>query len=247
MKSQKLCDTKTMWQFYCNSLDAIPAIKKEAKKLFDQQTDIENSLAEQQMHLHLLCEQIVSVKRDAPKQIAKLALTNKTDAREFANKLTELEAEKEFAQLALSLTQPALLTPRADYQFLLSKYKDDLIQWVALQRCKDVIAVGLVMPIEVLTMWHALGVRFHKMQDGLNINTETANFPIVWGIDNSDSYRASMAWVWAQLASKQFKWKPRAKNSTEYWLQITAELDELPAVPKQQNAPKPFQWPTQGN
>ena len=242
MKNQKLCDTKTMWQLYCNSPDAIPAIKKEAKKLFDQQTEIENSLAEQQLRLHQLTEQIISVKRDAPKQIAKLALTNKTDAREFANKLTDLEAEKEFAQLALSLTQPALLTPRAEYHFLLSKYKDDLIQWVALQRCKDVIAVGLVMPIEVLTMWHSLAVRFHKMQDGLNIDTQTAYFPITWFIDNSDSYRASMAWVWAQLASKQFKWKPRAKNSTEYWLQITAELDELPAVPKQQNAPKPVQW-----
>ena len=247
MKKQKLCDTKTMWQFYCNSPDAIPAIKKEAKKLFDQQTEIENSLAEQQLRLHQLTEQIISVKRDAPKQIAKLALTNKTDAREFANKLTDLEAEKEFAQLALSLTQPALLTPRADYHFLLSKYKDDLIQWVALQRCKDVLAVGEVMPTEVLTMWHSLAVRFHKLQDGLNINTETAYFPITWFIDNSDSYRASMAWVWAQLASKQFKWKPRAKNSAEYWLQITAELDELPAVPKQQNAPKPFQWPTYGN
>ena len=242
MKKQKLCDTKTMWQFYCNSLDAIPAIKKEAKKLFDQQTEIENSLAQQQNNLFQLCEQIASVKRDAPKQIAKLALTNKTDAREFANKLTELEAEKEFAQLALSLTQPALLTPRADYHFLLSKYKDDLIQWVALQRCKDVIAVGLVMPIEVLTMWHSLAVRFHKLQEGLDINTHTAYFSIHWGIENSESFRASMAWVWAQLASKQFKWKPRAKNSTEYWLVITSELDELPPVPKQQNAPKPVQW-----
>ena len=242
MKYKKLCDTKTMWQFYCNSPDAIPAIKKEAKKLFDQQTEIENSLAQQQNNLFQLCEQIASVKRDAPKQIAKLALTNKTDAREFANKLTELETEKDFAQMGLELTQPALLTPRAEYLFLLSKYKDDLIQWVALQRCKDVIAVGLVMPIEVLTMWHSLAVRFHKMQDGLNIDTQTAHFPIVWGIDNSDNYRASMAWVWAQLAIKQFKLKPRAKNSTVFWLQITAELDELPAVPKQQNAPKPVQW-----
>ena len=242
MKNQKLCDTKTMWQFYCNSPDAIPAIKKEAKKLFDQQTEIENSLAQQQNNLFQLCEQIASVKRDAPKQIAKLALTNKTDAREFANKLTELETEKDFAQLALSLTQPALLTPRADYQFLLSKYKDDLIQWVAIQRCKDVLAVGEVMPTEVVTMWHSLGVRFHKMQDGLNIDTQTAYFSIIWAIENTDSYRASMAWVWAQLASKQFKWKPRAKNSTEYWLQITAELDELPPVPKQQNAPQPVKW-----
>lgn len=242
MRHQKLCDTKIMWQFYCNSPDAIPAIKKEAKKLFDQQTEIENSLAQQQNNLFQLCEQIASVKRDAPKQIAKLALTNKTDAREFANKLTELETEKDFAQLALSLTQPALLTPRAEYLFLLSKYKDDLIQWVAIQRCKDVLAVGEVMPIEVVTMWHSLGVRFHKMQDGLNIDTQTAYFPIIWAIENSESYRASMAWVWAQLASKQFKWKPRTKNSTEYWLVITSELDELPPVPKQQNAPKPIQW-----
>ena len=242
MKNHKLCDTQTMWQYYCNSPDAVPGIKKDATKLINQQTELENKLAELQKQLHQLCEQIISVKRDAPIQIAKLALTNKTDAREFANKLDELETEKQFLQMGLELTQPALNSPRADYQFLLSKYKDDLIQWVALQRCKDVIAVGLVMPIEVLTLWHSLAVRFHKMQDGLNINTETAYFPIIWGIDNSDSYRASMAWVWAQLASKQFKWKPRAKNSTEYWLQITAELDELPAVPKQQNAPKPVQW-----
>ena len=242
MKNQKLCDTKTMWQFYCNSPDAVPAIKKEAKKIADQQTELENSLAEQQMRLHLLCEQIASVKRDAPRQIAKLALTNKTDAQEFARKIIDLETEKEFAQMGLSLTQPALITPRADYHFLLSKYKDDLIQWVALQRCKDVLAVGEVMPTEVLTMWHSLAVRFHKLQDGLNIDTQTAYFPIIWAIENSDSYRASMAWVWAQLASKQFKWKPRAKNSTEHWLVITAELDELPPVPKQQNAPKPIQW-----
>lgn len=242
MKNQKLCDTKTMWQFYCNSPDAIPAIKKEAKKLIDQQTEIENNLAEQQTNLYQLCEQIASVKRDAPKQIAKLALTNKTDAREFANKLTELETEKEFAQMALSLTQPALITPRTEYLFLLSKYKDDLIQWVALQRCKDVLAVGEVMPIEVLTMWHSLAVRFHKLPDGLNIDTNTAFMPISWAIENSDSYRASMAWLWAQLASKQFKWKPRRKNSNEYWLVITNEVDELPPVPKQQNAPKPIQW-----
>ena len=242
MKNHKLCDTRTMWQFYCNSPDAIPAIKKEAKKLIDQQTELENNLAQLQTNLYQLCEQIASVKRDAPKQIAKLALTNKTDAREFANKLSELETEKEFAQMGLSLTQPALNSPKAEYQFLLSKYKDDLIQWVALQRCKDVLAVGEVMPIEVLTMWHSLNVRFHKMQDGLNIDTQTAYFPIIWAIENSDSYRASMAWLWAQLASKQFKWKPRAKNSTEYWLVITSELDELPPVPKQQNAPEPVNW-----
>ncbi len=242
MKNHKLCDTRTMWQFYCNSSEAIPALKKEAKKLIDQQTELENNLAQLQTNLYQLCEQIASVKRDAPKQIAKLALTNKTDAREFANKLAELEEEKQFLQMGLELTQPALITPRAEYLFLLSKYKDDLIQWVALQRCKDVLAVGEVMPIEVLTMWHSLNVRFHKMQDGLNINSNTAFMPITWAIENTDSYRASMAWLWAQLASKQFKWKPRAKNSNEYWLVITSELNELPPVPKQQNAPKPIHW-----
>jgi hypothetical protein len=226
-----------MWQFYCKSPDAIPAIKKYANKIIEQQTELENNLAEQKFKLHQLCEQIISVRRDAPKQIAELALTNKTDAREFANKLADLETEKQFLQLGLELTQPALVTPRVEYQFLLSKYRDDLIQWVALQRCKDVLAVGEVMPIEVVTMWHSLGVRFHKMQEGLDIDTQKPWLPIIWAIDNSDSYRASMAWVWAQLASKQFKWKLRAKNSTEYWLQITVELDELPPVPKQQNAP----------
>jgi hypothetical protein len=242
MKNQKLCDIKTMWQFYCNSPDAVPAIKKEEKKLIYQQTELENNLAEQQFKLHQLCEQIASVKRDAPIQIAKLALTNKTDAYEFASQLNELETEKDFAQLALSLTQPALATPRAQYLFLLSKYKDDLIQWVALQRCKDVLAVGEVMPIEVSTMWHLLAVRFHKMPDGININHHLPILPISWAIENTDSYRASMAWLWAQLASKQFKWKPRAKKSKEYWLVITNEVDELPPVPKQQNAPKPIQW-----
>ena len=243
MRHQNQCDTKTMWQYYCNSPEAIPAIKKEATKLIEQQTEIENKLAEMQNQMHQLCEQIISVKRDAPKQIAKLALTNKTDAQAFAEKLTELEQEKYFMQLSLELTQPALSTPKADYQFLLSKYRDDLIQWVALQRCKDLTAVGEVMPIEVLTMWHSLAVRFHKMQDGLNINTQTAYFPITWAIENSDSYRASMAWVYQQLAGKHFKWKPRTKNSTEHWLVITSELDELPQVPKQRNAPKPVQWP----
>jgi len=242
MKNQKLCDTKTMWQFYCNSPDAVPGIKKDATKLLNQQTELDNYVAEQQKQLHELCEQVISVKRDAPIQIAKLALTNRMDARAFANKLIDLENEKEYLQLGLELTQSAFTSPRADYRFLLSKYKDDLIQWVALQRCKDVLAVGEVMPIEVLTMWHALGVRFHKLQDGLNINTQTPVMPLAWSIEDSDSYRASMAWLWAQLASKQFKWKPRAKNSNEHWLVITAELDELPAVPKQQNAPQPIQW-----
>ena len=73
MRHQNQCDTKTMWQYYCNSPEAIPAIKKEATKLTEQQTEIENKLAEMQNQMHQLCEQIVSVKRDAPKQIAKLA------------------------------------------------------------------------------------------------------------------------------------------------------------------------------
>ena len=242
MKNQKLCDTKTMWQYYCNSPDAVPGIKKEAKKLIDQQTEIENNLAEQQFKLHQLTEQIISVKRDAPKQIAKLALTNKTDASAFASNLADLEYQKQMAQMGLELTKPALLTPRMDYLFLLSKYKDDLIKWVALQRCKDVLAVGEVMPLEVVTMWHSLGVRFHKLQEGLDINTHTAYFSIHWGIENSESFRASMAWVWAELASKQFKWKPRTKNSNEHWLVITADLDQLPTVPKQQNAPQMVKW-----
>ena len=217
-------------------------LEQQIAEVLNRLDALENNLAEQQFKLHQLCEQIISVRRDAPKQIAKLALTNKTDAREFANKLADLETEKQFLQLGLELTQPALVTTRVEYQFLLSKYRDDLIQWVALQRCKDVLAVGEVMPIEVVTMWHSLGVRFHKMQDDLNINTQIAYFPIIWAIENTDSYRASMAWVWAQLASKQFKWKPRAKNLNEYWLVLTADLDELPPVPKQQNAPKPVKW-----
>jgi len=104
--SYKQCDTKTMWQFYCNSPDAVPAIKNEAQKLIDQQSKIENNLAKQQRQHFELCEQIASVKRDAPKQIAKLALTSKIDAEQFASNLSDLQSDKELLQLTLDLTQP---------------------------------------------------------------------------------------------------------------------------------------------
>jgi len=239
---EKQCDLKTMWQFYCNSPGAIPALKNEVQKLVDQHDQIENSLANQQRQLFELCEQIASVKRDAPKQIAKLALTSKIDAEQFASNLSDLESDKELLQLMLDLRQPALNSPKADYLFLVSKYKDDLIQWVALQRCKDVLACGQTMPVEVVTMWHKLGVRFHKMPEGVDLNTNVPIMPIHWFFENTANFRACLAWLWFALAGKQFKWKPKARNSNEHWLQITADLDELPTVPKQQRAPKPIKW-----
>jgi len=240
---EKQCDTKTMWQFYCKSPEAVPAIKNEASKLLDKQDEIENSLLNQERQLWQLCEQIASVKIDAPTQIAKLGLRG-IDPIKFVNRLLQIEAEKKLTQLTLELTQPALNSIKADYLFLVSRYKDDLIQWIALQRCKDVLACGLTMPVEVVTMWHKLGVRFHKMPDGVDLNTNVAIMPIHWSIENTANFRACLAWLWLQLASKQFKWKPKARNRKEHWLQITADLDELPTVPKQQKTPKPkpIQW-----
>ena len=51
------------------------------------------------------------------------------------------------------------------------------------------------------------------------------------------------AWLWTQLADKQFKWKAQSKDIKELWLLVTAVLDVLLTVPPTPFAPKPTFWP----
>jgi len=92
-----------------------------------------------------------------------------TDTPKIVADIKALCSTKDDLQNSLQLNKTALAIIGRDAPKFVRDYVGEFIRWVAVQRCKDLIACGGVLPIEVETMWQALGIRIFKWVEGLQV------------------------------------------------------------------------------
>jgi hypothetical protein len=146
--------------------------------------------------------------------------------------IKSLCSSKDDLQNSLHLNKTALAIVGRDAPKFVRDYVSEFIRWVAVQRCKDLTACGAVLPIEVETMWQVLGIRIYKWVEGLQMPADKMNLPLLCWINDPENYRASVAWVWQQLAEKQFRFVPISNTDPRPSVKLLGDIDTLPKVPK---------------
>jgi len=244
MKNSFSLQEEAAFKFYLSSSEASSDLCVKLKNrlgAFNAFTDIiasDTQLTEKVTALNL-------AELEAPsKVVALVRASKKCDTTKIATDIIAARQAKEAAEKAQTINAQALNILRSDLSHFYSENLAHLIQWVALQRCKDVLACGEVMPAEVVHIYTQLQFRwFPRWPDGLNIAPMTLNkLPLTWQPTWSDIHRASLVWVWSELAAGHFKFVPipGRTDTKELCLRLdTYEVERLPAVPKMQTAPAP--------
>ena len=130
---------------------------------------------------------------------------------------------------------------------VIGNHRADLILWCAHKRNADLTKCGEILPDPVWRIWQTLDVRFYKITDetlsldAWRHNGKLTHLPIEWYDTWTDPARASLAWIYQQIATGNFIIH---KNGHDELLRLTQLPIELPQVPRAKPTPKstPIKW-----
>lgn len=242
--------TLDMWRYYVGAdyadptlradvaaqLEAADALAVETRELQGRHADAANSYAEARQH--------------APAQYA-AAITSakrKPTATDLDKRLTHLDADRQQLERQLRIVTGATTVVLGTLHRLLAANSQQLLRWVAQHREAAGLAVcGDVMPDAVLRMHAALDVpldpRWHESLDVPARHTPATSsrqLPLVWQATMPAKQRASLAWVWQQLAAGDVRWVSVSAqhypgiartNRPRRALQLTGDPGDLPYAP----------------
>ena len=124
---------------------------------------------------------------------------------------------------------------------IIRNHRTDLILWCARKRAADLTRCGEILPDPVWRIWQTLDVRFYPITDeALSLdawrnNGKLGKLPIDWYDTWSDPARASLAWIFNEIASGNFVIH---KKEHANLVRLTQQPIELPLVPRAKPTPK---------
>ena len=233
MKHSPITTKANALQFYCNSLDADPKLSVEIATWLTSFNTAQSIVNQNEIDLVEAVLNWRATEKMAPLTLAISHLKHKpTDTPKQVAIIKSLCSSKDDLQNSLHLNKTALAIVGRDATKFVEDNVSEFIGWVAVQRCKDLTACGEAIPIEVETMWAKLDIRIYKWLEGLTMPADKMHLPLLYTINEPENYRASVAWVWQQLAEKQFKFVPISKTDPRPSVRLLGDIDTLPAVPK---------------
>ena len=125
---------------------------------------------------------------------------------------------------------------------IIRDHRTDLIIWCGRKRAADLTRCGEILPDAVWRIWQTLDVRFRNItDDALTLdawrrNGKLGNLPIEWYDTWTDPARASLAWIFNEIASANFV---TTKSNNDNLIRLTQQPIELPQVPRAKPTPKP--------
>ena len=130
---------------------------------------------------------------------------------------------------------------------IIRDHRTDLIIWCGRKRAADITQCGEILPDAVWRVWQTLDVRFHNITDDAltldawRYNGKLGKLPIEWYDTWTDPARASLAWIFNEIASGNFIIH---KDKHYELVRLTQQPIELPKVPraKPTKNQKPIGW-----
>ena len=128
---------------------------------------------------------------------------------------------------------------------IIGDHRADLILWCARKRADDLTRCGDILPEQVWRIWRDLNVRWWQHYDhALHLdqwlyNGKLITLPIEWDESWSDVSRASLAWMYGELAAGRYELITQGK---EQLIRLTGVVIELPKVPPIKHQPKYRGW-----
>lgn len=166
----------------------------------------------------------------------------------LADKITKLRDQKQRADLIYQLAQDLEILIRSRCALVIRENFTDLILWCARKRAADLTRCGEMLPDPVWHIWQMLDVRFWPNYDAAltldawHRNGKITTLPIEWHDTWTEPARASLAWIYGQIASGNFYIETRGRQKM---IRLTHTVKELPQVPRAKPTPKTIavNWP----
>lgn len=144
-------------------------------------------------------------------------------------------ADVESIRDAYKLAERIESTCRNNVGRLTHTYRADLIQWIARHRAVDLAACGDVLPPMVRAIHKNLALHWSSRHDttlelsDLYHNGKLHRLPIEWSIAVPSMVRASIAWLWQQVALGHFVIVHDGPDADR--IRVTTTVEQLPDVP----------------
>jgi len=227
---------RTALEYLTAATDLPLVLRKEIKHALDVYDVSVKLLHESHQNLATLTTKRNTAEITAHKIVAKCLDENqKPNTEKLVAEIVELNARVTAAQLHVLTFTQANQTLKSHATGFYTTALDELLRWVAVQRAKDLLGYGDVLPAAVLHVYNSLQFRWYPTwADGLDIAPQELNrLPLVWLSNWSEKHRASLAWVFNELATGNYKWVqvPKRKDPV-LCLQLTNAIVTLPPVPR---------------
>lgn len=233
MKHRPITSNQNALQFYCNSADADTKIKTRIADWLTSLNTAQSVVLQNEIDLALIVDLWRTTERESPTAVATAHRKHKPiDTAKIVANIETLSAKKTELQNILQINRSAVALISSEQTEIFKQFQNEFIRWVAVQRCKDLTACGEVMPIEVETLWQRLDIRINKWVDGLELQPDKLTLPLLYWSNQAENYRASLAWIWRELANEQFKFVPKSKTDQRPTLKLLGDIETLPKVPK---------------
>ena len=159
-----------------------------------------------------------------------------------ADKISKLVDKKHRADHIYKIAQRLQSIALSNCGRVMRDHRTNLILWCALKRNADLTRCGEILPDPVWRIWQTIDVRFYRLDnltldlDAWRINGKLLKpLPIEWYDTWSDTPRASLAWIYRELASGNFVIH---KSGNEDLVRLTQTPYELPQVLPAKPLPK---------
>lgn len=164
-----------------------------------------------------------------------------------ADKISKLVDKRDRADHIYKIAQRLQVVAFNKCGQVIRDHRTDLILWCARKRAADLTRCGEILPDAVWQIWQTLDVRFYQITDEMlsldawRHNGKLGKLPIEWYDIWSDQSRASLAWVFNEIASGNFVIYKDGHNNL---VRMTQQPIELPQVPHPKPTPKtkPIGW-----
>lgn len=128
---------------------------------------------------------------------------------------------------------------------ILKPFADELLLWVAKRRDSDPVACGAIdaLPVPVQLVYEIIKPTWRNdWEPALTMGTST-RLPLLYDAYWDKDYRASVAWLWSQVAQGHICKVPplnnRKQNAQAVLLAPTRRVNVLPSAPPVPTAPPP--------
>jgi hypothetical protein len=240
-----------------NTLASVELRDAAARRL--RVLDTANRLHENVVHAN--SDELLALKHDHQQALVQLVDDPTSDnLRAVSDLVLHLDVTKQRQLRDVRAAEYAVNQAGAVAGQITRDYHDEILQLVAAARCVDVTACGddAVQPT-VRWVWNRLQFRWHpRFDDTLTLPQQfhaqpfTASrhhLPITWHELDSADYRASVAWVWQQIAAGNFERVPMPLTLDQRkqgmqpgalgnCVRITSDVDVLPRVPAAKQQPQ---------
>lgn len=242
MRSKRDTDTLADLAYLANDLDAPATIRNAASAAITAHAIAVKTAIDYRTDHTIAAADLDRITNRTAYDLADDLIAGKAIAIDRAfDKINKLSDKRNRLKFYYSLSDSIASATRIRCGEILRDNRSELILWCARKRAADLTKCGAALPDQVWRIWRALNVRWWPQYDhALSLdqflyNGKLITLPIEWFNDWDEMTRASLAWMYSELAAGRYI---TINKQQTHLIRLTEIVIDLPTVPKSIPLPK---------